>query len=108
MVAGYTLKDRKELGENGVLTFVLEEDRVKRAIIAHIYIDSRGFVHSHEMMSIHKEVLKGIRSTYEKAVLDNPRIERAELVQMMRRELTKYCYLLTGRTPVVLPIILER
>lgn len=108
VVAGYTLKDRKELGEHGVLTFVLEEDRVKRAIIAHIYIDSRGFVHSHEMLPIHKEILKGIRATYEKAVMDNPRIERAELVQAFRREITKYCYLLTGRTPVVMPIVLER
>ena len=106
--AGYALKDRKELAENGVLTFVIEEDGTARAIVGHIFIDSRGFVHSHEMMSVHKEILKGIRHTYEQSILANPRIERGELVQTFRREITKYCYLLTGRTPVVMPIIIER
>lgn len=108
MLAGYTLRDRNELAQHGVLTFVIEEDIRARAIVGHIFIDSRGFVHSHEMMSVHKEILKGIRHTYEQSVLANLRIERGELVQMLRREITKYCYLLTGRTPVVLPIIIER
>ncbi len=96
------------MAENGVLTFVVEEDMQARAIVGHIFIDSRGFVHSHEMMSVHKEILKGIRHTYEQSILANPRIERGELVQIFRREITKYCYLLTGRTPVVMPIIIER
>ena len=108
VVAGYTLSDREMLAENGVLTFVLEEDARARAIIGHIFIDSRGFVHAQEMMLVHKEVLKGIRHTYEQAILANPRVERSELVHTLRRELTKYCYLLTGRTPVVMPIIIER
>lgn len=91
-----------------MLTFTLEEDKRLRTIVGHIFIDSRGFVHAHEMMSVHKEILKGIRSTYEKCILENPKIERAVLVQSLRREITKYCYLLTKRTPVVLPILIER
>lgn len=79
-----------------------------RAIVGHIFIDSRGFVHSHEMMSVHKEVLKAIRHVYESTLLGNRSIERGELVSTLRRELTKYCYLLTGRTPVVMPVIIER
>lgn len=108
VVAWYTLPDREMLAENGVLTFTLEEDSRARTIAGHIFIDSRGFVHAHEMMSVHKEVLKWIRATYEKLILENERIERGELVQSMRREITKYCFLLTGRTPVVMPIIIER
>ena len=108
VVAGYTLWDREILAENGVLTFVLEEDMQSRAIIWHIFIDSRGFVHSHEMMTVHKEILKWIRHTYEQTILANNRIERSELVHTLRRELTKYCYLVTGRTPVVMPVIIER
>ncbi len=108
VVAGYALKDREELAGNGVLTFVLEEDAHARAIVGHIFIDSRGFVHAYEMMSVHKQILRGIRHIYEGAIMSNPRIERGELVQTLRRELTKYCYLITGRTPVVMPIIIER
>ena len=58
VVAGYTLGDRELLAENGVLTFTLEEDKRLRTIVGHIFIDSRGFVHAHEMMSVHKEILK--------------------------------------------------
>lgn len=58
VAAGYALKDRAELSTNGVLTFVLEEDARARAILGHIFIDSRGFVHAHEMMSVHKQILK--------------------------------------------------
>ncbi len=108
VIAGYALGDREQLAENGVLIFTLEEDSRARTIAGHIFIDSRGFVHAYEMMYIHKEILKGIRSTYEKILVDNPKIERGELVQGLRREITKYCYLLTGRTPVVMPIVIER
>ncbi len=41
VLAGYALKDRNELAANGVLTFVLEEDKNTRAILGHIFIDSR-------------------------------------------------------------------
>jgi mRNA degradation ribonuclease J1/J2 len=108
VAAWYALKDRSELAANGVLTFVLEEDARARAIVGHIFIDSRGFVHTYEMMSVHKQILKWIRHIYEESIMANPRIERGELVQTLRRELTKYCYLVTGRTPVVMPIIIER
>jgi mRNA degradation ribonuclease J1/J2 len=108
VVAGYALGDREQLAENGVLIFTLEEDSRARTIAGHIFIDSRGFVHAYEMMYIHKEILKGIRSTYEKILIENPKIERGELVQSLRREITKYCYVLTGRTPVVMPIVIER
>jgi hypothetical protein len=108
VVAGYTLGDREQLSESGVLIFTLEEDTRARTIAGHIFIDSRGFVHSHEMMAVHKEILKGIRLTYEKIITDNPKTDRGTLVQALRREITKYCYLLTGRTPVVMPIVIER
>ncbi|NRH21253.1 hypothetical protein HOO68_04370 [Candidatus Gracilibacteria bacterium] len=108
VVAGYALGDREQLAENGVLIFTLEEDTRVRTIAGHIFIDSRGFVHAYEMMYIHKEILKGIRASYEKFLTENPKIERGELVQGLRREITKYCYLLTGRTPVVMPIVIER
>lgn len=76
ILAGYTLDDREQLASNGVLIFTLEEDTRARTITGHIFIDSRGFVHAYEMMAVHKEILKGIRATYEKLLIENPRIER--------------------------------
>ena len=59
-------------------------------------------------MRVHKELIKSIRMTYEKSVLENSRIERSELVQILRREITKHAFLLTGRTPMVMPVVLEQ
>lgn len=103
--AGYTLSDRKTLSESGVLTFTLTEDTRARTIAGHIFIDSRGFVHSHETMRVHKEILKAIRLNYESIVAQNPHIDRGELAQLLRKEIAKYCFVLTGRAPVVMPII---
>ena len=108
VVAGYALGDRDQLSESGVLVFTLTEDTRARTISGHIFIDSRGFVHAYEMMYIHKEIIKGIRQTYEQLLTENPKIERGDLVSGLRREITKYCYLLTGRTPIVMPIVVER
>ena len=108
LLAWYTLDDRKVLAKNWVLTFVIEEDHERRAIQGHIYIDSRWFLHAHEMMRIHKELVKWIRFMYEKTILANRTIERPELVQILRREVTKHAFLLTGRTPMIMPVILEQ
>ena len=45
---------------------------------------------------------------YEKTILANRTIERPELVQILRREVTKHAFLLTGRTPMIMPVILEQ
>ncbi len=74
--AGYIFADRKSLSEGGVLVFTLKEDARIRAISGHIFIDSRGFLHSHEILPIHKEILKAIRMNYEEIVTKNPRVER--------------------------------
>ncbi len=107
-VSGYTFSDRKTLAQSGIVMFTLEEDVNFRAISGHIFIDSRGFVYAHEMMKIHKEIIKAVRLTYEQTIEKNPQIERSELAQILRSEIAKYCFVLTGRTPIIMPIILEK
>ena len=102
------LSDRKNLADSGVVTFTLEEDTQVRAISGHIFIDSRGFVHAHEMMKIHKEIVKSVRILYEQTIAKNPAIDRGGLVQILRREIGKLCFVLTGRTPIIMPIIIEK
>ena len=102
------ISDRKNLAESGVVTFTIEEDVRMRAISGHIFIDSRGFVHAHEMMKIHKEIIKSVRMLYEQTIAENPVIDRRSLVQILRREIGKLCFVLTGRTPIIMPIIIEK
>lgn len=104
----YVFSDRKALSEGGVVIFTLEEDRALRTIAGHIFIDSRGFVHSYEMMKIHKEILKAVRTVYEQTIEQNPQISRKELVCTFREKIAEFCAQITGRTPIIMPIILEK
>ena len=106
--SGFILQDRENLSGNGVLIFTIEENEMLHTISGHIFIDSRGFVHAHEVMKIHKEILKAIRIIYEQTREQNPNIERWQLVQILRKEVGKYAFLLTGRTPIVMPIIITK
>jgi mRNA degradation ribonuclease J1/J2 len=72
----YVLDDRDILAEHGTLIFVMTEDMTVRSISGHIFIESRGFVHPHEMMYVHKELIKAIRKTYEDILIENNRISR--------------------------------
>lgn len=107
-LSGFTVSDRKNLSEGGVLVFTMEENTQFKTISGHIFIDSRGFVHSHEMLKIHKEIIKVIRAIYEEAVLENPNLERSALIRILRSEVAKYCLMLTGRMPMVMPIIIDK
>lgn len=106
--SGYTLDDRNILANSGVLTFTIEEDTIARTIAGHIFIESRGFVHGHEVMKIHKEIIKAVRIVYEQTIARDVTIERGQLVQVLRQQISKICFLLTGKTPIVMPIIISK
>lgn len=106
--ASFPFVDRKILSESGVLIFTLEENSILRTISGHIFIDSRGFVYPHELMRIHKELIKAIREIYEATILAEPQIERAKLIQILRRDVAKICFVLTGRAPIIMPIIIDK
>lgn len=59
------------------------------------------------MIRVHKEIIKGIRSIYERSIEANPLIERPELVGLLRKDVAKLAFLITGRSPVVIPIVQE-
>lgn len=60
------------------------------------------------MMRVHKEILKVIREVYENAISNNPHISRADLVQVFKKEIAKFCFALMGRTPMIVPILIEK
>lgn len=91
-----------------MVVFTLEEDTRACTISGRIFIDSRGFVYTHEMMRIHKSLARAIRMIYERAREEDPHITRTKLVHILRVEVAKYCTALTGRTPLVMPIIIEK
>lgn len=107
-IASYAFQDRKILAESGVLVFSLEENPVLRTISNHIFVDSRGFVQNYELAAVHKEIVKVIRTIYEKSLAENIALDRGSLVKNFKQEISKFCFAKYGRSPLVIPIITEK
>ncbi len=106
-VGSIVLRDRKHLGEDGLIavvaTITAEEPRI---LIAGPDIVSRGFVYVRES----EELLDGARRIAEKAIENNLRGGRVDwnsLKNTVRDELSDYIFSKTKRRPMILPIIME-
>lgn len=106
-VGNIVLRDRKHLGEDGLITVVatITADN-PRVLIAGPDIVSRGFVYVRES----EELLEGARKVAEEAIENSLRYGRVDwnsLKNSVRDELADYIYSKTKRKPMILPIIME-
>ena len=106
-VGSIVLRDRKHLGEDGVIavvaTITADEPRL---ILAGPDIVSRGFVYVRES----EELIEGARRIAQKAIedcLDDRRMDWNSLKNTVRDELSDYIFSKTKRRPMIMPIIME-
>ena len=106
-VGSIVLRDRKHLGEDGLIavvaTITMDEPRIT---IAGPDIVSRGFVYVRES----EELIEGARRIAQKAIDDSLRDGRVDwnsLKNTVRDELSDYIFSKTKRRPMILPIIME-
>ena len=106
-VGNIVLRDRKHLGEDGLIAVVATitaED--PRFIIAGPDIVSRGFVYVRES----EELIDGARKIAQQAIedsLQSGRVDWNSLKNSVRDELSDYIFTKTKRRPMILPIIME-
>lgn len=106
-VGSSVLRDRKHLGEDGLIavvaTITADEPRI---LIVGPDIVSRGFVYVRESEAL----LDGARKIAERAIEDNLRGGRVDwnsLKNTVRDELSDYIFSKTKRRPMILPIIMD-
>lgn len=105
-VGSIVLRDRKHLGEDGLIVLVATLDSHDKHIIAGPDIVSRGFVYVKESEDLLEEAKRVAYKVIEGCSSQNMR-DWGYLKTKVRDELYKLFHNKTRRNPVILPIIME-
>ena len=105
-VGNIVLRDRKHLAANGLIIAVVAIDAASADIVSGPDIISRGFVYVRES----EDLMEGAREVTLNAIeasLSSGASDWTALKNAMRSALSDYVYEQTGRTPMILPVIME-
>ncbi len=106
-VGNIVLNDRRHLSQDGIIVVVASIDRMSGMLMAGPEIVSRGFVYVREA----EELMDDVREVAAESIcryLDRARrLDRMELKNTLKDDLTKYLYSKTKRRPMIMPIIMD-
>ncbi len=105
-VGSVVLRDRKRLGEDGLIIVTITLDHDNGDILAGPDIVSRGFVYVREAEDMLEATKQIVRKTVEASISDNKR-DWQNLKTKIKDAVGSYLFGLTKRSPMVLPIIEE-
>jgi ribonuclease J len=105
-VGSVVLRDRKHLGQDGMLVVIVNISSEDGSLISGPDIITRGFIYvkeSEEIMRDLKEVVINALNTS----ADNKITDFATLKSIVKSDLSSYLYKKTKRNPMILPVIIE-
>lgn len=105
-VGNVVLRDRKHLAEDGIIVVAVSVDSVTREVIAGPEIITRGFVYVKEAERLMDDAREVACDILEKCYINNVR-DWGTVKSRVRDGLSRHLYEQTGRSPMVLPVILE-
>ena len=105
-IGSAVIKDRKIMANDGILVVIINVNMKKRELLIKPNITTRGFVLVNENEElIHK--IEDKAETIIKSELKNPKTTFQSLKNDITEELYPFINELTGRKPIILPIILD-
>lgn len=105
-VGNIVLRDRKHLAEDGIIVVAISVDAVTREVLAGPEVISRGFVYVKEAEKLMDDTREVACDILEKCYLANLK-DWSAVKAKVRDGLSRQLYEQTGRSPMILPIILE-
>lgn len=105
-VGSIVLRDRKHLGEDGLIVLVTTIDSATGQVVSGPDIVSRGFVYVREAEELMDGAKRVARQTLEKCEDVGVR-EWGNIKTKLRDALGEYLYQRTKRKPMILPVIME-
>lgn len=105
-INGAVLRDRKIMASDGILVVIANVDMKKRELLIHPNITTRGFV----LINENEALIRKIEFIAEKVIVEklkNPSSTFADIKNEITSQLFPYIYELTGRKPIILPVILD-
>ena len=105
-VGSIVLRDRKHLGEDGLIVVVCSIDTQTHRILAGPDVVSRGFVYVRESEQLMDDAKKVISAALDECSERGIK-EWSSMKLAIRDELSSYIYKKTKRSPMILPVIME-
>ena len=105
-IGSTVIKDRKSMANDGILVVIINVDMKKRELLIKPNITTRGFIQVNE----NEELIKKIENLAEKIIkeqLSDPHSTFAIIKNELVSKLIPYTNELTGRKPIILPVILD-
>lgn len=105
-IGSAVIKDRKIMANDGILVVIINVDMKKRELLIKPNITTRGFI----LVNENEELIHKIETKAENSIktsLQDPRATFANLKNDLTENLYPFIYNLTGRKPIILPIILD-
>ena len=105
-IASSVIRDRKIMSNDGVLIVILNVDPVKKELIIEPNITTRGFV----VVNENQELIDNIQNRVKIVVKEELSKTNYNLTDLKNRiilELNSYVIELTGRRPIIMPMIFE-
>ncbi len=105
-VGNVVLRDRKHLSQDGLIVVVATVDETSRLLISGPDIVSRGFVYVRDNEPLMEEARQVVQRSLHKC-LSGRGIDRMNLKNTVRDDLSKFLFSRTGRKPMILPVIMD-
>lgn len=106
-VGSVVIKDRKLMSKDGILVAIINVDVNKGELLIHPNVTTRGFILVNENADLIFSISKRIEATVKKYFLANQKYNYLDLKNQIILELNPYIVDLTGRRPIILPVIME-
>ncbi len=105
-VGNIVLRDRKHLAEDGLVVVVASVNLSERLLISGPDVVSRGFVYVRESEELMDEVREVVVNTLFEGLSIRGKVDRIQLKNRVRDEVSRFLSSKTKRKPMVLPIIM--
>jgi ribonuclease J len=105
-IGAIVLRDRKLLSESGLIVVVATTDPGTGKVVSGPEILSRGFVYVRENEGLIDELRSVVSDTFAELKRTNTRSYSA-IKKEITSELRRYIYKKTGKSPVILPILMD-
>ncbi len=104
-VSSAVMRERKTMSNDGIVVIIANIDTSKKKLIGDVNITTRGFVYVQE----NYELIKKLEEISTKVILNSIKnhVIFNEIKANMITELTNYIYEITGRRPIITPVMID-
>ncbi len=98
----YVMKARGIMAENGIVSLIFKIDTKTNELVGNIQIESRWFVYSSEVKTIHTQIVEFARAKYSEN--HKKRMDVRDNLKQIKEDLWIYIEKIIGRVPLLVPM----